>query len=122
MNGYEKALKDYIKATNSHDFNNVLKHLSTNAVYFFSDKKCFTIDDIRSYFENSWKIIVNEKYEAKNIQWLITEEKVTVCLYDYTYKGRMNDQDIEGGGKATNIFTKEKNDWKLIYEHLSSEQ
>ncbi|MHC5228963.1 YybH family protein [Enterococcus sp. LJL99] len=120
MKEYEKALMSYIEATNSHKFDNVEKCLSSNAVYFFSDKKCQSTKDIRSYFENAWNIIVNEKYEVSEVEWIIVTEEVATCIYNYKYSGFIENKFVEGGGKATNIFVKENSNWLLLHEHLSN--
>lgn len=48
MEGHEQALKEYIQATNTHDFNNVKRLLSPHAM-----------DDIKVCFANDWYITKN---------------------------------------------------------------
>lgn len=118
---YEKAFKKYIEATNTHDFSNVKELLHENAVYWFTDKTCITIDEIQSYFENAWDVIKEEVYTATDINWLAIDENTAICIYTYIYKGYHMDKFVSGSGRATNVFIKnEKEEWKLIHEHLSS--
>lgn len=118
--GFEKALSDYISATNTHDFRNVRKLLEENAVYFFSDKTCGSMDEIGSYFENAWETIKDEVYQATNVQWLVSGEHSATCIYTYRYEGYYNGEFVQGSGRATNVFVKSSNeDWKLVHEHLS---
>ncbi|WP_107943393.1 YybH family protein [Metasolibacillus fluoroglycofenilyticus] len=120
-NLYEQALNDYISATNTHDFTNVQRMLHPNVVYWFTDKKCTTMTEIQHYFENAWEAIKEEIYEARDVQWLITNQDTATCLYTYCYSGYYNGKFVSGQGRATNIFVKnKKNEWKLIHEHLSS--
>lgn len=50
---YQKALERYMEATNTHDFGNVQACLDTSAVYWFSDRTCKTLEEIRAYFEHA---------------------------------------------------------------------
>ncbi|TQR17950.1 YybH family protein [Psychrobacillus soli] len=119
--GYEKALEQYISATNTHDFNNVSKILHEDAIYWFSDKNCTTNSEIQRYFENAWNLIKEEVYSAEDIKWMTKDEKSATCIYAYRYEGYYKGEFVKGSGRATNIFTKEDNgEWKLIHEHLSN--
>lgn len=118
---HEQALKDYIKATNTHQFENVKRLLHQKAVYWFTDKTCMSIKEIQDYFENSWNTIKNEIYSISDIQWLVVESNTATCIYTFHYEGFYNNSYISGSGRATNVFIKDKdNRWKLIHEHLSN--
>ncbi|MFJ6265072.1 YybH family protein [Lysinibacillus xylanilyticus] len=117
---YRQALESYIAATNSHDFNNVKEILHPQAVYWFSDKTCVTVEEIGAYFNNAWDLIREEVYSATDVQWLTVDEKSATCIYTYHYEGYHNGKFVSGSGRATNIFTVVNNEWKLIHEHLSS--
>ncbi len=118
---YEKALEQYIAATNSHDFSNVRRVLHENAIYWFTGKTCTTFSEIQSYFENAWNIIKEEVYAAENVKWLAVDQNSATCVYTYHYQGYHNGEFVSGRGRATNIFIKVSNgEWKLIHEHLSN--
>ncbi|MDX8366449.1 nuclear transport factor 2 family protein [Cytobacillus sp. IB215665] len=119
---YQQALQKYIEATNSHDFNNVKKVLHENAVYWFTNKSCVTLEEIHNYFENAWHTIKDEVYAAKDVEWIAVDQKTATCIYTYHYEGYYNGKFVTGSGRATNIFVKNNDydDWKLIHEHLSS--
>ncbi len=118
--GYEEALQRYIELTNTHKFENVKKLLHKDAVYWFSDKTCTTIEEIQNYFENAWNIVKDEVYSAKDVKWIAISEITATCIYTYQYEGYINGQFTKGQGRATNVFVKDENgDWKLIHEHLS---
>lgn len=112
-------LKSYIKATNTHRFEEVKKVLHPKAKYFFGDKTCQTIEEIQAYFENAWDLVKNENYEAHGVEWLVKKEHSATCTYTYFYEGYVNGEYTSGRGRATNVFVKEGNDWLLIHEHLS---
>ncbi|MFF2752942.1 YybH family protein [Psychrobacillus sp. NPDC058041] len=119
--GFKNCLEQYIKATNTHNFENVKSLLHPNAVYWFSDKTCTTINEIQNYFENAWDVIKEEVYAASNVHWLVADEKTATCIYTYHYEGYYDGKFVFGSGRATNVFIKEnEHDWKLIHEHLSS--
>ncbi|WP_409271922.1 YybH family protein [Neobacillus sp. SCS-31] len=118
--GHEQALENYIRATNTHNFGEVEKLLHPEAVYWFSDKTCTSISDIKVYFENSWNLIQDEVYSASDINWLAVDANTATCIYRYHYEGFYNGTFISGSGRATNVFVKDANqEWKLIHEHLS---
>jgi len=118
--GYEEALQKYIEATNTHNFENVKKLLHKDAVYWFSDKTCTTMEDIQNYFEKAWDIVKEEVYSAKDVKWIAISDTCATCIYTYHYEGYINGHFTKGQGRATNVFVKDKNgDWKLIHEHLS---
>ena len=116
---HEHALKRYIQATNTHDFNEVKDILHPQAVYWFSDKTCITTEEIGAYFNHAWNVIQEEVYSATDITWLTVDEKTATCLYTYHYEGQHNGEFVSGSGRATNIFTLMNGEWKLIHEHLS---
>lgn len=119
--GYEKALDQYIGATNTHDFNNVRKVLHEQAIFWFSNKTCTTTSEIQSYFDNAWNLIKEEVYSAEDVKWITVDEGSATCIYTYRYEGYYNEEFITGSGRATNIFIRaDDGEWKLIHEHLSS--
>lgn len=117
---YQKALKDYLSATNTHEFTNVQKVLDCQAIFWFSDRTCTTLPEIKRYFENTWERIKEEKYSANEVKWVAVEENTATCLYTYHWEGFLDNHFVSGSGRATNIFVKdEKGSWKLVHEHLS---
>jgi len=114
-----EVLRNYIKATNTHKFDEVRKMLHPNATYFFTDQNCTTHEEIQAYFENAWTVVKNENYEAHDVKWLYTESHSATCIYTYFYEGYINGKYTSGRGRATNVFIKEADEWLLIHEHLS---
>ncbi|MGY3779081.1 YybH family protein [Isobaculum melis] len=120
MSDYKQALIDYINATNTHDFSEVEKCLAQNAVYWFSDNSCTTIDAIKEYFEQAWTTVQEEVYQADHVQWIATSSEVATCIYEYKWSGLVNGIHQSGKGRATNIFKQVDQKWLLIHEHLSA--
>ena len=115
----KETLQAYIKATNTHDFEQVKQFLNENAIYMFSDETCTNMQDIQRYFERAWTIIVHEVYSISNVQWLYIHDTSATCIYSYHYEGYNQGKFVKGSGRATNLFVKEKGTWRLIHEHLS---
>lgn len=116
----QQALEAYIRATNTHDFQQVKAILHENALYWFSDKTCATPGEIREYFENAWRQVKDEVYRAEDVHWIVTDENSAACLYTYRYEGYVGERLVSGSGRATNVFVKTKTGaWKLLHEHLS---
>lgn len=116
----EQALEGYIQSTNTHDFRQVQPFLGKQAIYYFSDATCRTPMEICQYFENAWDLIKDEHYHISDVQWLHKSAQSAVCLYTYHYEGFLNEEFIEGSGRATNVFEKIEGNWVLVHEHLSS--
>lgn len=114
-----EILNRYIKATNTHCFDEVKKLLHPNATYFFTDQTCTTHEEIRLYFENAWSLVQNENYEARDVKWLFTGTDSATCTYIYFYEGYINEKYTSGYGRATNVFVKVADHWLLLHEHLS---
>ncbi|WP_025784412.1 nuclear transport factor 2 family protein [Sporosarcina sp. D27] len=114
-----EILHSYIKATNTHNFDEVNKILHPNAVYFFSDRNSTNHEEIKSYFENAWSVVKDENYEAQEVHWLFKGSNSATCTYTYFFEGYINEKYAQGYGRATNIFVKESDEWLLIHEHLS---
>ena len=117
----KEPLKQYIDATNTHDFDEVEKYVHKDAVYIFSGKVINGIKDIRAYFEKTWSQIKDEKYWTTDACWIHEDDNTMICLYQYNFNGYFDGKFTCGNGRATNIFVKcaTTNEWKLIHEHLS---
>lgn len=115
-----EILHKYIKATNTHDFEEVRKILHPEAMYFFSNKTCINHQEIQSYFENAWTYISDENYEAREVKWLFKGDSSASCIYTYFYEGYIHGAYTSGEGRATNVFVKIQDEWLLIHEHLST--
>jgi ketosteroid isomerase-like protein len=115
-----QTLIGYIRATNSHDFKNVRRFLSEDAVYWFQKNEYNTIAEIEKYFTNTWNLIKDEVYRISDVKWIGESSDLATCLYKYHWEGYYKGDFINGSGNATNVFKRINGDWKLIHEHLSS--
>ncbi|MFC0682782.1 YybH family protein [Lysobacter korlensis] len=117
----QAALRAYIDATNTHDFGNVGRVLHPDAVFWFGDATCESLDDVGAYFEDAWRVVEQEVYAATEVRWVAIGEGAASCVYTYTYEGWHAGSRVSGHGRATNVFTlDDAGEWKLIHEHLSA--
>lgn len=114
-----ELIEEYISATNTHDFSNLVPLIMDSAVYQFTDKRCVGIQEIREYFEHAWELIKEEKYSASDIECIVSTTDVKIYTYIYHYEGFHNNKFVSGKGKATNVFQFINNEWKLVLEHLN---
>lgn len=114
------ALKAYLVATNTHDFDHVERVLAPDAVYFFGDATCTGVSEVRAYFERTWAMIPDETYWAEDIDWVAQTGDTAVAIYTYHWRGTIDGQERSGAGRATNVFTRTPQGWRLTHEHLSS--
>lgn len=115
----QKVLESYIQATNTHNFEEVKKYLSSEAVFWFTNKEYKSLEQIEQYFLNSWELIKDEVYSVSSVKWIGIDHNLATCLYIYHWEGFHNGKKINGYGNATNVFKRINNEWKLIHEHLS---
>ncbi len=77
---YKNALKEYIDATNTHDFDNVKLLLHPDAIYWFTDRSCTTIEEIGKYL-----IILGVSLKMKYIQQLIFNGLLLIKQWQHVF-------------------------------------
>jgi len=118
-NIWDKLLKDYERANNSHVWANVEPFIHPNASYFFTDGTFVGIEEIKAAVSNTFEKIQNEIYTISNIIWPVSEESVSVCVYKFHWSGFVDGVSKEGSGRGTNVWIKTEQGWQIIHEHLS---
>lgn len=112
-------IKEYERATNSHDFDQVKPLIAKDALYWFSEGTFKGIKAIEKIFVQTWNKVKEEKYHIKNVKWLMTDNKYGVCVYDFFWQGKVNEKLKQGHGRGTNFFVKKGKKWQIGHEHLS---
>lgn len=77
-------------------------------------------DAVRVAYEKNFSIIKSEIFKVQNVQWIKESESYVVYVFEFKWKGIINEQVVEGGGTGTSILVKENNNWLLLAEHLGS--
>jgi len=52
------------------------------------------------------------------VKWLLKNESTAVYLFDFYWKGIVNNKQAAGNGIGTVVLIKESGKWKLLTEHL----
>ncbi|MDC6367518.1 MULTISPECIES: nuclear transport factor 2 family protein [Flavobacteriaceae] len=70
--------------------------------------------EVQSAFENNFEKIKNEEYLIDNVRWIGKEEKFTVYLFDFHWKGIVHGNSVSGNGVGTPVLVKDNHSWKLL--------
>jgi hypothetical protein len=73
---------------------------------------------IQMAYERNFSLIKNEKYSISNVYWAVKNDSIAVYLFDFSWKGLINDKEAEGNGCGTTTLINVNGEWKLISEHL----
>ncbi len=73
---------------------------------------------VQSAYEANFSEIEDEDYRISNVHWVRRGEDACVYLFEFSWSGRINGQDVQGGGRGTSVLVREGSDWKLLVEHL----
>ncbi len=115
----EDFIVDYEKALATQDWKSVEPLISERASVTFSTGAVHEGKAaVKAAFERNFELIKSEEYKIKNVRWLFTNESTAVYLFDFSWKGIMNNQLIGGEGIGTSVLIKEENKWVLLAEHL----
>lgn len=115
----ESFLADYIRATNTHRFDEVAPLIDEDAVFWFSSGSYRGLAAIRAAFERTWGMIQNEVYAVEDVEWLVQGDAGAVCLYTFRWRGDIDGVAREGSGRGTNVLRHTGAQWQVIHEHLS---
>lgn len=115
----QAALEEYIRLTNTHDFDRVAPMLDPAAVYWFRDRDSRGIEQVRAAFDHTWSIVKDEFYSVHDVQWLAVDDEAAAVIYEYRWRGLIGGVERSGGGRGTNVFRKTGAGWRITHEHLS---
>ncbi len=115
-----RALAAYVAATNTHDFAEVEPLLASECVYYFGDATRRGTMQVRDYFEDTWRQIVDEVYEVRRrgvgaADTGCRDRRVPLhagaaCGTADRHRARGGEPTCSSGGMA---------EWLLVHEHLS---
>lgn len=112
-------LKQYEKALATQDWNEVAPLIHKNATVIFSNGSVHEgKPKIKIAYERNFSIIKSEKYSVENVRWMLTNESTAVYLFDFHWKGLINEVMHEGAGRGTAVLIQEDGKWSLLTEHL----
>lgn len=122
--GMHEALEQYMSAIKTGNFEQFAKCLNEKIVFYFGNETCVGIEQIKKCFEDGADAIKDEKYWATDINYLHEDQSTLICVYKLKYSGYVNGRLIEGDGRASNVFIKNKTtgNWELIHEYRDGYQ
>lgn len=116
----DEFMREYEKATNSHNLEATVALIDENAIYLFSDESVHVgREAIGRAIRQNFEIIKEERYSIYNLTWLVISEQVAACVYDFSWQGMINGQAASGSGRGTSILKRSGEGWKVVHEHLS---
>ncbi|MGW0578609.1 YybH family protein [Streptomyces sp. NPDC002920] len=113
-------LRRYEQANNSHDIDRVMPLIAEDAVYWFSDGSYQGLGEIAGAIKRTFGTIQEEKYEIRDLEWVVLAADHAVCRYRFFWTGVVAGQPRSGEGRGTNVIVKRDGAWKMQHEHLSS--
>ncbi len=115
----EDFVKNYEGALATQRWENVQPLMHKNVCVTFSNGAVHEgRAAVKVAFERNFELIKNELYKVENIRWLLNNESTAVYLFDFSWKGIINGQSIEGSGIGTSVLVQEGGKWVLLTEHL----
>lgn len=112
-------LEKYKVEINKHNFDVLEPMISKDCKFWFSSGTFVGLQQVRQAFEKTWDMIKEEVYTLTDLEWIAESDQAAVCIYTFHWKGVVDGQLLEGGGRGTSCFRKEVEGWKIVHEHLS---
>lgn len=116
----DEFMAEYIRRTNTHQFDAVAPLIAEDAVFWFSSGSYRGVSAIRAAFERTWSMIQDEDYVIAGLEWLTVDDKSATCIYTFRWRGRIDGADREGSGRGTTILRRDGRQWLIVHEHLSA--
>jgi len=115
----EDFIVEYENALKTQDWKNVEPLIHNNASVTFSNGVVHMgKSEIKIAFEKNFSLIKNEEYVISNVKWLLKNQSTAVYLFEFSWKGIVNDKPTEGNGLGTSVIINEVGKWILLTEHL----
>jgi ketosteroid isomerase-like protein len=73
---------------------------------------------VRNAFERNFKTISDEDYRIANVHWVFQSDDTAVYLFEFHWTGTVDGRPAVGGGRGTSVLVRERDDWRLLVEHL----
>ena len=118
MTGASQLLESYVRALDSHDWEQVRPMVDDNAVFIFSEGTYVGIAAIGEAICRTFAHITNEKYEVVNKRWAHATDSMALCYYDFEWRGQIDGRKASGSGRGTSVLQKTPLGWKIVHEHL----
>jgi ketosteroid isomerase-like protein len=112
-------MRQYERATNRHDFGELVPLIADDATYWFTEGSYHGIGAIRGAIERTFTTILDEVYRIEDLEWVAVTGSLAVCRYRFCWTGTVDGEPASGQGRGTNVVTRHNGEWKMLHEHLS---
>ena len=75
-------------------------------------------DAVQAAFERNFRAIEHERYQMRNVHWLLEKSDTAVFMFDFEWAGIIDGKEASGGGRGTSVLVNEDGRWLLLAEHL----
>ncbi len=114
----ESVLKDYERALSTQEWSAVEPLMHDDVCVTFANGTFKGRSAVKAVFERNFSVIKNEQYSISKVFWVYKSDTTAVCLYEFNWKGLIDNKQCTGGGRGTTVMVSVKWDWKIVTEHL----
>ena len=115
---HEAALSAYVRALNTHSWEQIAPHVAEDAVFLFTEGTFKGQEAAKAAFEKTFALIQNEVFSLHDVVWTAVTSEIAVCHYEFRWKGVIKGQESAGGGRGTSILRRVEGRWLIAHEHL----
>ncbi|MFN8321972.1 MAG: nuclear transport factor 2 family protein [Chitinophagales bacterium] len=115
----EQFIEAYKDALAIQQWKNVAPLIHKDACVTFSNGAVHKgISETQQAYKRNFAPIKNEDYLMSNLHWVLQTDTVAIYVFDFSWRGTLNQQPVSWTGKGTGILVLEESKWMLIAEHL----
>jgi len=112
---------DFTAALIGRDMETALNLLTDDVVFFYSNGSTIVGKDaFSSLMKTNWKMVEDYAYSTADPVWIAQSDSVASVFYSFTWTGKVRDQTVGGGGRATRVLRNDGSGWRIAHEHLSN--
>jgi len=112
---------DFTAALISRDMPKALSLLADDVIFFYSNGSAIVGKDAFSaLMTSSWSMMNDYTYSAADPVWVTQSDTAASVIYSFTWTGKVREQAVAGGGRATRVLENNGTGWRIVHEHLSA--
>ena len=113
---------EFTAALISRDMETALALLTDDVIFFYSNGSAIVGKvAFSSLMTTNWKMVEDYVYSTADAVWVVETDSAASVLYSFQWTGKVRDQTVGGGGRATRVLKKDEGSgWRIAHEHLST--
>ena len=120
-NSPQACTSDFTAALIGQDIQTALTLLTEDVIFFYSNGSAIVGKDAFSLLmTTSWKMVEDYQYATANPVWVAHSDITAAVIYSFAWTGKVKDQTVGGGGRATRVLRNDGSGWRIAHEHLST--